>query len=170
MKRWYVCIVVFIVCGLSFSRIAMSADRGPSTAEERAKAVALVRGLESDPLGDSAFQSRRWLTQWLIDVPDISVNWCTDLMAPLLKSRKHPADVVSVQPLFSASAFIIEHPDKATDQFAINTAGVEGALRAYETILKTDPKAHVPFLDDLIEKRGKGLLPDYVRAAQKQCK
>jgi hypothetical protein len=54
---------------------------------------------------------------------------------------------------------------------AIYTAAVEGSLRAYESILKVKPKARWPFLDDLLEKRSKGELPEYVRqAAAAHCK
>ena len=165
MKRWLASTAGALIVALPVAW----AERGPSTPEERAKAVTLVRSLESDPLGEKAFESRRWLTEWLIEVPDISVDWCTELLAPILGSKKPHAKDVGIQPLFSAAAFIIENPAKAEDTLAVNVAAVEGALRAYESILRTDPKARLPFLDELIEKRDKSLLPDYVRDAQAKC-
>ena len=72
--------------------------------------------------------------------------------------------------MVSQAAFIIEHPEKANDTLALLTAAVEGSLRTYESILKLKPKAKWPFLDDLIEKREKGQLGDYVRQAAANCK
>jgi hypothetical protein len=63
----------------------------------------------------------------------------------------------------SSAAFIIEHPDQARDDVAVNKAGIEGTLKAYEAILRTKPKARWPFLDELIARRDKGTLEDYVR-------
>jgi len=51
---------------------------------------------------------------------------------------------------------------------AVYIAGLEGALRAYESILTTKPNAKWKFLDDLIEKRNKGKLAEHVRQAH--CK
>jgi hypothetical protein len=45
--------------------------RGASTEEERAKALTAIDDLEKDPLGPNAKEERRWLTIWLIEVPDI---------------------------------------------------------------------------------------------------
>jgi hypothetical protein len=49
------------------------------------------------------------------------------------------------------------------DQQAVFQAGVEGALKAYQAILKARPRAHWYFLDSLIEMRDKGELKEYLR-------
>src|SRR5215210_9405237 len=68
--------------------------RGPSTPEERAKALQLVRQLEADPLGHDAKEARRWLLLWLTDVPDISVTICSDYLKPLLdKDKNYSSDL-----------------------------------------------------------------------------
>jgi len=50
--------------------------RGPSTIEERARVIALSRSLETDPLREDAAASRRWIRQWLVDVPDLNFIVC----------------------------------------------------------------------------------------------
>ena len=149
---------------------ALAADRGPSTPEERAKAVALVQSLESDPFGAEAAAARRWLTEWSIQVPDISVKWCPDLILPA--HGKYPyAGEVALHPLFAATRFAIEHPDKASDEIAMYTAGLEGAIKVYEVVLKTKPDGRLAFLDDLVSKRNSGELGNYVaKVAKKKCK
>jgi hypothetical protein len=142
----------------------------PSTPEDRAKAVDIARSLEADPLGKQAKAERNWLVRWLTGVPDISVKACSTLLGPVLGSQKNYAPELFAQTLASAAAFIIANPDKSKDDVAVNTAALEGVLRAYESILKVQPKANWPFLDDLLEKRSKGELPEYVRQASTVCR
>lgn len=68
---------VFLVCAL---QVHHAQGRGPSTSEERAKVVELTRLLERDPLGENAPATRQWLRQWVIEVPDIRVNVCDELL------------------------------------------------------------------------------------------
>jgi hypothetical protein len=170
MSRYLGRLAAIVALMVLLSPAAANADRGPSTPEERTKAVDLAKSLESDPLGSEAPAARKWLTQWLIAVPDISVNWCTDLMGPILKTKKNHAEELSIQPLFSAALFVIQTPEKSNDQLAVNVAAVEGTLRAYEVILRAEPTSHLSYMDDLLAKRDKGTLVDHVREVQQKCK
>jgi hypothetical protein len=51
-------------------------------------------------------------------------------------------------------------------------AGMEGALRAYESILRRHASERSTWLDSLLEKRNRGDLPDTVRQliADRRCK
>lgn len=142
----------------------------PSTPEQRAKAVEIARLLETDPLSKDAKEQRRLITVWLFQVPDISVKMCLHLLGPLLDAKKNYSTEIFTQMPVSEAAFVISNPDKAKDEIAVYTAGVEGSLRMYESILKVKPKAKLPFLDDLIQKREKGELADYVRQTATHCK
>lgn len=147
---------------LALSSAAAAQGRGPSTAEERAKTVRLARELENDPLGDSAVESRAWLIKFVKEVPDIDIIICSSLLAELFKTEENYASELSIQPVFSETAFVIEHPESTKDLTAVLVAGVKGTLRAYESILKTEPKARHKFLDGLIEKRDKDELESWV--------
>jgi hypothetical protein len=149
---------------------AQPQTRKASTAEERSKAVQIARSLEADPLSKDAKEQRRWITLWLIEVPDISVKMCTSFFGPLVDANKNYSTEIVTQMLPSAAAFVISNPDKAKDDIAVYTAALEGSLRTYESILKVKPKAKWPFLDDLIQKREKGDLADYIRQAATHCK
>jgi hypothetical protein len=48
------------------------------------------------------------------------------------------------------------------------TAGVESALKAYQSILKTDSTPS-KVLDGLLEKQRQGKLADFVRESSKDC-
>jgi hypothetical protein len=145
--------------------------RGPSTPEERSTAVKAARLLESDPFHKDAKKAREWFTFWLIEVPDISLELCTDYLGPIAGAKKNYSSEIFGQTMFSSAAFIIEHPEQAQDKVAVNLAGVEGALKVYEAVLKTKPKARWEFLDELVAKREKGELGAYVQEiAQTKCK
>jgi hypothetical protein len=145
-------------------------QRGPSTSEERAKALKYAKDLEQNPLGENAREERGWLLEWIDKVPDITVPICSTLLpASLSQTQRRFAHEITYQMVIASAAYIIEHPNN-TDEDAPYIAGVEGALRTYENILKVRPQARWPVLDDLIEKRDKGELAKYVRDhADKEC-
>lgn len=139
---------------------ALAARR--SRPEDRAKAVRLTRQLEKDPLGADAPAARSWLARWLAKVPDITVT-VRDLLGPLPNDSYPYSSPIFNQMIFSNAAFVIENPDRARDEVAAQTAGIEGALKVYEAILRTRPDARLAFFDALVEKRDSGKLERYVR-------
>ena len=144
---------------------------GLSTPEERAKVVALTRLLERDPLVENAPAARQWLQEWIIEVPDIRVHVCDDLLGHGLGDNYPYSRVVNLQAMFSAAAFAIEHEDKARDRIAQYHAGVQGGLRAYEVLAKSRPDAKSAFLDDFLAKRDRGELAEHVaKLANEKCK
>lgn len=148
---------------------ALGAERGPSTAEEREKVVRLARQLEQAPLASSARESREWLTIWLIEVPDVSVTVCANLVEPILGSKKKHASELVTQMMYSSAAWVIDHPEQADDLHAMYLAGVEGTLRAYESILRDEPDSRWKFLDELVARREAGTLTAYVREIMPEC-
>ena len=145
--------------------------RGPSTREERAKVVELARWLEQNPLDHNAAKTRQWLQEWIADVPDIRFWSCAGLLGHSLEENYVYSREVNQQVLFSGAAFALDHQDKARDDIAVYTAGVEGALRAYEELTRSKPDAKSAFLDDLVTKRDRGQLAGYVaREAEVRCK
>lgn len=144
--------------------------RGPSTREEREKVVALTRTLERDPFGEDALATRQWLHRWTIEVPDIRVYVCADLLGHGLGDDYPYAREVYDQAVFSAAAFAIERQDEARDEIAQYSAGVEGALRVYEVLLNSKPDPRSAFLDEFLAKRDRGELVDHVaRLANEKC-
>lgn len=48
---------------------------------------------------------------------------------------------ISDQLLISSAAFVIEHPDQADNYRARSVGGMAGVLKAYNSIIKTEPQA-----------------------------
>ena len=73
--------------------------------------------------------------------------------------------------VFSQAAFILQNPEKKDDRLAEYQAGVEGALRVYEVLVKANSKDRQPYLDDLIQRREAGTLAQFVaERASASCK
>lgn len=144
-------------------------QRGPSTSEERVRAVKIAHELEEDPLAKDAKDNREWVIQWIVAIPDITVTECSEyfgkLTAPL---RGHVQEIV-MQMDISSAAYMIEHPDKVKDEQAVATAGLLGSLKAYQSILKQDPEARWPYLDKIIQMRDQGKLDEFVSDTRRKC-
>lgn len=162
-------LVVILLCSIACAQ--NEPKRAPSTAEERQRFLSLTRKLEQNPLDKSLYDDKKWAKQWLEDVPDINVNICAPLLfgVEFLKEQNKYTPQLSYQATFGSATYIIEHPDKAGDTAAQFVAGVESALKAYNSIVKSDPQAKSKALDDLLEKQKKGKLADFVHDASKGC-
>jgi hypothetical protein len=155
--------------GLIIASSAAAAEQEKSTLEERKQAVRYARELADDPMAAGAEQKRQWLLAWWERIPDITVTVC-DLFGPPPPTAHPFFSQVVDQGLFSAGAFVIEHPERARDELAIQTAGMEGSLRVYEAYAKAQPLYRLRFVDDLLAKHKAGTLAAYLReAVPKAC-
>jgi len=168
-NRDVVCVIG--LCLLSVLQIQCTLGRGLSTPEERANAINIARSLERDPLAKDAAANRQWLLNWIIEVPDIRFKSCAGLLRPGVGDQYRYSAQVNQQIIFSAAAFKLEHPDHLRNDNGAYIAGVEGALRVYEILMKSVPDAQLAFLDDLIAKRDRVELADHVaNVAKEKCK
>lgn len=166
-SRRYMVAAVFVACALQPGR---AEARGPSNREQRARFTALVQALETDPVAANANAIRQQLRDWTIAVPDIRFKSCPGLLADVIGSDYPYARQINLQVLLSGAVLTIENPGDARNDVAVYTAGVEGALRAYEVLKKSTPDAHFAVLDDLIEKRDRGELVDHIATlAHEKC-
>jgi hypothetical protein len=144
-------------------------QHAPSTPEERAKAVKIAHELENDPLAKDAKDQRAWVIQWIVEIPDITVSVCFDYFGDVPKQPRGHSTEITWQMVVSSAAFMIEHPEKAKDEQAVTLFGLEGALKAYQAILKQDSSARWPYVDNLIKMRDERKLDDYVAATRRKC-
>ena len=148
----------FLLC---FAMLCLAqGDRGPSTRAERDRAVKVTHALEADPLSPGLSDDRDWLFKWLVGIPDISINVCVDPMDSAGRYRYHRE--LMLQKMFSSATFIIENSSQKHDELSVEAAGVEGALKAYEAILKKHPHERSTYWDGLLKKQSDGTLRDYV--------
>lgn len=106
-----------------FAKTTVAQERGPSTPEERRRAVGIATLLENDPLNKDQKALSRELLLWLISVPDISVKMCTSVLGDYSKIKGDYAPTITTQLTFSEAKFVIEHPDQAHDEYQVLPGG-----------------------------------------------
>ena len=166
--RWLLTVAfMFLCCACSANAQNNSV---PSTPEQRKQAVKMITFLETDPLAKESKEYRRTLTFFLIQVPDITIKLCNNVLGESKRLKgDYETDVVG-HLMFSQAKFIIENPDKANDDAAVYLAGVEGVLRVWQAIKTAKPKAKFPLMEELLEKQQAGTLAEHVQAGMKGCK
>jgi len=143
------------------------AARGPSTPEERTKALALVEVTETQPWSDAARDARAWLMKWLGDVPDITVKTCKSLLGAPEQRAGIPGELQD-QILFSGLGYLLQHKGAGAGDTPTLTAALAGTLRAYESS-RAHGAAAIPQLDALVKLRDGGQLETYVRGQGRAC-
>jgi hypothetical protein len=140
-----------------------------STSEDRRRLVAIAHKLEAAPLDPALAPEREWAVKWTVAAPDVHVKICTSLLADLRRPKYKYRSEMNEQLLISSAAFLIEHPDQAENYRAQSVGGMEGVLKAYASIIKTEPQATAKSLDALLEKQREGKLADAVWEIAKSC-
>jgi hypothetical protein len=129
--------------------------------EERARVLDYARSLEDHPLAKDNLAKRIWLTEWIVNTPNVKVATCCEALQSLEAVNNTYSQQLLMQALYSQAAYQLEHPD-VKNTAEIQAAGLAGTLRAYRAILRFDPSAKYPLLDDLLSLEKQGKLRNYV--------
>jgi hypothetical protein len=162
-------LIVLLLASLSQSSL-FAQGRGPSTEQERRRAVELANSLENEPLGKNAKDYRRELLVFLTQVPDINVTLCAGMLGDPKKIKGDYSAELTGQQIYSQAKFIIQHPELAKDEHQVYLAGVEGVLRAYAAIKQAKPKVKIEGLEQLAAKQQAGQLSEFVKSTMSGCK
>jgi hypothetical protein len=171
MKQHAVRAIAIAALFLAFisGRSVRAQNRGPSTPEERARAVKIAHELETDPLAKDAEEQRAWVIHWIVAIPDITVNVCFEYFGKLPDPPRGHSVEITRQMIISSAAYMIEHPDKVKDEQAIALAGLLGSIKTYQAILKQDPDSRWTQMDKLIQMRDQDKLDDFVGDMRRKC-
>lgn len=154
---------------LSCATSTIAAAQTQSLAEDQKRFVSVVQNLEIAPLDPELQHDRAWAIQWLTDTPDISVNVCLEPIGGVSGKAYAGAPNIIVQYMLGMGAFIIKNPEKQNDPDAQQLAGVESALRAYQSMRTAQPLAISSMLEKLVEVQKRGELPGFVHDAYLRC-
>ena len=166
-KMWILTLPLVLLCCFSS---AYAQDRKPSTPEQLKRAVEMATFLETNPLAKEAKDVRAALLYFLIQAPDITVTLCTNVLGESKRFKgDYEAEVVT-QLTFSQAKFMLENPDKAQDDEAVQLGAVEGVLRTWQAIKTAKPKAKFALMDELLQKQQAGTLAEHVKEGMKACK
>lgn len=152
----------FAVCGLSLAAVpALAADRGPSTPQERTRALEIVDHFDADPLNPDLKPDIQWLTEWLIEVPDVHVRIC--MLVDLPKGNAKHSHILFDGMLMEQTRFAVKHHDQRSDAYAQYQAGMQGLLQTYEKVRAANESDRQPLIDGLLHRRESGTLSQYVK-------
>ena len=161
MRKFTIIFALFIIAlsaSITFGQTAKSSDK-----ETLIKATQI---LEAQPLQDKAKDFRGWAMRYIIETDDVSILVCSQMLSSIMDKKNKYDDELLAQYTMGMAAFKLTNPNNAKDDNSAQLAGMESMLRAYENILKEKPKAKFQALDDLISKRDKGELKNFVEAAK----
>ncbi len=158
MQKLTILFTLFFVGLLAQTAIAQSGKT-----IDKATFIKAARILEQEPFVKDAKKYREALTFYLIETKDVSLVLCTSNATKALFDKKYKfSNELFSQNIFGMAIFKLENPDKITDEKAAQLAGVTSMLRAYEAMVKQNPKAQFAAADALLAKRADGTLAKYV--------
>jgi antitoxin component HigA of HigAB toxin-antitoxin module len=161
-----------LTCLFVFAAAALASEqRGPTTPEERKRALEVIQKLEADPMSPSLEQDRAWVHEWVIAAPDVNVLLCRSIVWPLQEERNSdPRNALLLQNLLAMAAFELNNPDRAKDLVQMQLAGAQGMIRAYANILRRMPSYKSQFMESLRAKQESGRLLAYVSEGSAECR
>ena len=137
-------------------------ERGPSTPAERARVVQMALDAEKSPLQIQA-RDGEWLEAWVNDIPDLTFNKSAPASWLSAVVKGDAREAIKFQYKASVMAFQINNPQQAELQSANDLAGMEGVLRAYESLLRKNPHYRCVKLDLALKARNQGELPGFLK-------
>jgi len=159
-------LIAFLVVFAAVSLPGVAKMRTIATSEDRERVVDYTRSLEEHPLAKDNLAKRMWLTEWIVNAPNVTVDVCCKELESLDEVNNTYSEQLRMQAMYSQAAFELEHPD-ITNSATIQAAGLAGTLRAYRAILRFDPAAKYPVLDNLLSLEKHGKLQKYVERQSK---
>jgi len=167
IRRLPIVALVLITSIVSGSSAAQ--ERGPSTPEERKRAVEIATLLENDPFNKDAKALSSELVFFLVQAPDIHIHLCSDILGDYKKIKGEYSPIIVSELTFSQGRFVIEHPEQANDTYLESLAGVEGVLRTYQNMKRFKPKVKIAGLEELLAKQQSGQLGGFVKTTLANC-
>lgn len=158
MKKHTIILAFFILGILTQTALAQN-----TSTIDKPTFIKAAKILEQDPFIKDAKKYREALTFYLIETKDVSLVLCTSEATKAAFDKKYKfSNELFSQNMYGMAVFKLENPDKATDEKATQLAGVESMLRAYEVMVKQNPKAKFAAVDSLLDKRTNGSLAKFV--------
>jgi hypothetical protein len=148
---------------------ALAGQRPPTPEKDRREVVELATSLETEPLSKKAKKNRQKVLDLIHAAPDLRVDPCRGVLGELLLVKKLEAQQLYVQLEFSTAKYLAEHPEAGGDREHAILEGLEGVLRTYDAMHHTNPALVIAFVDELVERRSRDELDDYVREALAEC-
>jgi len=147
----------------------LKADQNVLTPEVRARIQRIAQASDKDPLATMASADGKWLMKWMDDVADYQFGPDKGAFWAMNAAKGDMRKVLQFHHGASTAAYQVEHQildprKKAEDAEAVALAGLEGLLRAYESLLPKRPENRSEKMDEALASRNKGELAAFLKA------
>lgn len=159
----FIIIISYTFC---FSQDIKDSDRFGKEGEQRI--IELTKKSESIINIEDGKKIRREILDWWIKNPNITLNWCADVLAKGKNKRINP--IVSTQAIFGAGVYLIENPDERDNDIEFYLAGVRSALRLYQNAIHESNKNKDKFFSKLLKMDQDGNLIEWIKDAVEECR
>jgi len=165
-------IATVLVLGASLAAPAQAqTPRRPTSPDDAARIAQLAIAADKDPVGVMNSPDGRWFQKWAEEAPDYQMGpdkgvfWVATSGAAKADLKR----VLRFHHTVSTAAYQIEHhildPYGNEAQMEARTlAGIEGLLRAYESLVAQREENRSPQMDEALALRQSGRLAAFVKA------
>ena len=130
---------------------------------EKENVIAAARALETTPLDKSTAKIAERALKWTIETDEIHLIACGGTFGTFSDKKNKQSSLMTMGYMIGMAAYKIQNP--AADENAVQLAGLETALKAYEIAVKEKPKTKSDQVEALLVKRANGELVALVNAA-----
>ncbi len=159
MKKSTIIFALFVIAAFAQSGFGQT---------EKELVINTARAVEEKPFDKETIKMREQALKYVIETDQVSIIACGGVMSPFLDKKNKFGSDLTVAYTLGMAAFKLGNPDKAVDENAAQLAGLESALKSYETMLKEKPKGKFEPVEALLAKRSNSELTKYV--ADANCK
>jgi hypothetical protein len=126
--------------------------------------VRAAKAMETAPGTPETAQLASPALKYLIETDEVSLIVCGGVVSPILeKKNKNGSEMVGAYTI-GMGAYKIQNPT-STDEDAAQLAGLELALKVYQSLVTAKPKTKFDPVEQLAAKSASAELATYVRAA-----
>jgi len=129
---------------------------------EKGNVIAAARALETTPLSEGTSKIAQRAFKWVAETDEVSLTVCGGTFGLFSDKKNKQASLMTMAYAVGMAAYKLENPAK--DENAIQLAGLETALKAYEMAVKEKPKTKSDQVEALLTKRANGELAAAVNA------
>jgi hypothetical protein len=150
----------FLFCCVTIGLACATATLAQS---EKENVIAAARALETAPLDKNSSKIAERALKWTIETDEIHLIACGGTFSTFSDKKNKQSPLMTMSYMIGMAAYKLENP--SADENAVQLAGLETALKAYEAAVKEKPKTKSDQVEALLAKRSNGELGALIAAA-----
>lgn len=130
---------------------------------EKENVIAAAKAIETAPVDKNTAKMIERAIAWTIVTDEVHLIACGGTFSLFSDKKNKQSSNMTGAYMIGMAAYRLQNPN--ADENAVQLAGLELALKAYEFAVKEKPKTKSDQVEALLVKRSNGALPEIVKAA-----